>query len=87
MYLVRKLRGLCALVWDHLTVDEPNQNDHIFAGLLAKITKSSYWLMFLRLKDFIYTLKHSSFQFFCKSFLYENQKLIQAILFHSYLVL
>lgn len=32
MYLVRKLRGLCALVWDHLAADEPNQNDHIFAG-------------------------------------------------------
>lgn len=43
--------------------------------------------MFLRLKDFIYTLKHSPFNFFGKSFLYENQKLIQAILVHSYLVL
>lgn len=32
IYLVRKLRGLCALVWDHLAVDEPNQNDHTFAG-------------------------------------------------------
>ena len=33
IYLVRKLiRGLCALVWDHHAVDEPNQNDHIFAG-------------------------------------------------------
>ena len=32
IYLVRKLRGLYALVWDQLAVDEPNQNDHIFAG-------------------------------------------------------